>query len=352
MLKSIFLFKGQNLLDVDEVTVYIYPSNLESIEKKGFIRKIIHDNKDRKATLQKKFRVQGKKGYKSSKSTKPKNYSIKKPIAQKINNLNTYSSLIDGNIIMGLVFEVEDNPYDYEDAFLECLHDHLNNLTPTSLEKEDEIENLLISVFIDIRRFSDEIIQKKPQMEYESQKVLRERFFKVFLFGIDDSGKTSLIRRLKYDKFNHNYFTPSRQFNIEYVKHKKGLLAWWDMPGQRAYRDKFLLGSQDANIYVYLIDIANQRRFREAKTTFWSFLRKQKNDKVPLLILGNKIDLINYLSGQEKNAAQLKVLREEILEYFEFERIDDREWDFLFISVKTSYNIQKIYDAIFRLIHL
>lgn len=352
MLKSIFLFKGQNLLDIDEVNVYIYPSNLESIDKKDFIRKIIYDNKDRKANLQKKFRVQGKKGYKSSKSGRPKNYSIKKPIAQNIKNLNTYSSLVDGNIIMGMVFEDEDNPYDYEDAFLECLHEHLNNLTPTSLEKEDEIENLLISVFIDIRRFSDEIIEKKPQMEYASQKILRERFFKVFLFGIDDSGKTSLIRRLKHDQFNHNYFTPSRQFNIEYIKHKKGLLAWWDMPGQKVYREKWLLGAQDANIYVYLIDIANQRRFKEVKLEFWEFMKKRKNDKVPLLILGNKLDLINYLSGQEKNEAQLKVLRQEILEYFEFKRIDDREWDFFFISVKTKYNIPKICDTIFRLIHL
>jgi small GTP-binding protein len=349
LLKSIFLFKGQNLLDIDDVNVYIYPSNLTSIEKKDFLEKIIHENEQRKATLQKIFRVQGKKGHSS---THPQNYKIKKPIAQNINGLNTYSSLVDGNIIMGLIFEKEDNPYDYEDSFLECLHEQLNNLSPTSFDKEDEIENLLISVFIDLRRFSDEIINKKPQMEYETQKVLKERFFKVFLFGIDESGKTSLIRRLKYDKFNHNYFTPSKRFNIEYISRDKGLLAWWDMPGQKVYRARFLLGAQDANIYVYMIDIANQRRFKEAKTTFWSFLREQKNDKVPLLILGNKIDLINYLSGQKKNEVQLKVLREEVYEFFEFEKIDDRDWDFLFISVKTNYNISKISDAVFRLINL
>jgi GTPase SAR1 family protein len=124
------------------------------------------------------------------------------------------------------------------------------------------------------------------------------------------------------------------------------------MPGQRFYRGKWLLGAQDANIYVYLIDIANQRRFKEVKLEFWEFMKKRKNDKVPLLILGNKLDLINYLSGQEKNEAQLKVLRQEILDYFEFERIDDREWDFFFISVKTKYNISKICDTIFELIHL
>ncbi|TFF99407.1 MAG: GTP-binding protein [Promethearchaeota archaeon] len=337
------------MLDLEDINIYIYPSNLEAFERNNFLQTLIYENEERKATLQKKFRIQGKKGYHP---TRPQNYSIKKPIAQDMDGLNIYSTLIDGNIIMGLILEDNDNPYDYEDAFLECLHEHLNNITPTSLEKEDEIENLLISVFIDIRRFSDEIINKKPQIEYESQKILRERFFKVFLFGIDDSGKTSLIRRLKFDKFNHNYFTPSKQFNIEYVKHKKGLLAWWDMPGQQVYREKWLLGAQDANIYVYLIDIANQRRFKEVKLEFWSFMKKRKLDKVPLLILGNKLDLINYLSGHEKNEAQLRVLRQEILEYFEFKKIDDRDWDFFFISVKTKYNISKISDAIFQLIHL
>ncbi len=323
------------------------------MEDKDFLRQIIYNNKERKAKLQKFYMEQGKKeGYKAPKLDKPKPFTIYKPIAQNINGTNLYSTLINGSLLIGLVFEKEDNPYDYEDVFLESLHEHLNNINPISLEKENEIENLLISVFIDLRRFSDEIINQKPQIEYDSEKVLIKKFFKVFLFGIDDSGKSSLIRRLKYNVFNHNYFTPSKDFNIEYVKHKKGVLAWWDMPGQKVYRGKWLLGSQDANIYVYLIDIANQRRFKEVKHEFWTFLKKRRLDKVPLLILGNKLDLINYLGEEEKNDTQLQVLRQEIFNFFEFEQIDDREWDFFFISVKTRYNIPKISKSIFRLIHL
>jgi small GTP-binding protein len=200
-------------------------------------------------------------------------------------------------------------------------------------------------MFIDMRRFGDEVIEKSPEIEYYFQ---RETFFKIFLFGIDEVGKSSLVRRLKTGEFNENYFTPTRKFNIEYLPvEEEGLLAVWDMPGQKAFRSKWLIGLQESNIIVYMIDIANQRRFEESKTEFWNVINNNELKEIPLLILGNKIDLIKF--SKDDYNTQFQNLEIELSNFYNFENIKNRKWKFLFTSVKTNFNIKNIIPEIFNL---
>ena len=195
-----------------------------------------------------------------------------------------------------------------KEIFEELLNELLNNGTGYSFDDEIEIENLLISMFIDIRRYGDEIVEKSPEIVYHYQ---QELIIKAFLFGIDEVGKTSLVRRIKTGKFNDNFFSPTRKFNIEYIEEQeKGLLAFWDMPGQRNFRKKWLIGLQDSNIIVFMIDIANQLRFEESKKEFWNIVNRDELNGIPLLIMGNKIDLIK--SSEKSKENQLEKLKEEL----------------------------------------
>ena len=276
LLHNIFLFKGNKIQDLEDLNVFYYPNEIISLKDKLLIKKII-DEHDKKDVIQ---------------QITSSHYQIDEPIAQYINDLNLYTSCINGNIIIGLIFDNEDNPYDYKEIFKELLNELLNNGNGYSFDDEIEVDNLLISMFIDIRRFGDEVIEKPIEFDYYFQK---EAFFKIFLFGIDEVGKSSLVRRLKTGEFNDNYFTPTSKFNIEYLPvDEKGLLAVWDMPGQRNFRPKWLIGIQESNIIIYMIDIANQRRFEESRSEFWNVLNKDELNGIPLLILGNKSDLIKF----------------------------------------------------------
>ncbi|MFW9900483.1 MAG: ADP-ribosylation factor-like protein [Candidatus Thorarchaeota archaeon] len=329
MLHNIFLFKGNKIRDLEDLNIYSYPNEIIKIKDKILVNKIIkeHDKADIK---------QQKDAH---------NFIIDEPIAQFINDLNIYTSCINGKIIIGLIFDNEDNPYDYKDIFKELLNELLNNGKEYSFNEEIEVENLLISMFIDIRRFYDEVIEKPPDFEYYFE---RETFFKVFLFGIDEVGKTSLVRRLKTGEFNDNYFTPTRKFNIEYIPaEENGLFAVWDMPGQKSFRKKWLKGLQDSNIIIYMIDVANQRRFEESKKELWNVLRNDELYGVPLLLLYNKIDLV--INSQEIHENQLNSLRKEVSQLFSLEKIQNRKRKFLFTSVKTNYNIDKIIPTILNL---
>ena len=330
MLYNIFLFKGKKIRDLEDLNIYNYPYEIISIKDKVLLNRIIkkHDNEE------------------CVQQTNLDHFIINEPIAQFHNDLNIYSCCVNGEIIIGLIFDNEDNPYDYKEIFKELLNELLNNGNGYSFDDEIEIDNLLISIFIDIRRFGEEVIEKPSEFDYYFQ---TETFFKVFLFGIDEVGKSSLVRRLKTGEFNDNFFTPTRKFDIEYIPvEKKGLLAVWDMPGQKSFRPKWLIGLQESNVIIYMIDIANQRRFEESRSEFWNIINMDKLNEIPLLILGNKTDLIKF--STEKYEDQLLNLKKELSDFYKFEKIKKRRWGFLFTSVKTNLNIDNVIPAIFELL--
>lgn len=331
MLHDIFLFKGKK--ELEDLNIYCYPQEIININNKTLINNIIKGHDQEKITDNEI----------TPSSCKTANqFKIDTPIAQYIDDFNIYTSCINEEIIVGLIFEDDDNPYDYKEIFEELLCELLNNGSGYSFDEEMEIDNLLISMFIDLRRYGDEVVEKTPEIEHFYQ---RDAFFKVFLFGIDEVGKTSFVRKLKTGEYNDNYFTPTRKFSIEYIQEdERGLLAVWDMPGQKSFRSRWLKGLQDSNIIVYMVDIANQRRFEESKKEFWQIINNHELDGVPLLILGNKSDLV------KQSDAQLQNLKEEVFAYFDFDKIENRDWKFLFTSVKTNHNIESTVQTIFDLV--
>ena len=328
MLNNIFLFKGKKFKDLEDLNIFCYPNEIIDINNKILVKDIIrsHGLQESKDT---------------NKSKTSKYYKIEAPIAQNINDLNIFTSCVNESIIIGLIFEKEDNPYDYRDIFEELLSESFNNGATFFFDEENEIENLLISMFIDIRRYGDEIVDKFPEIEYNYH---RESFFKVLLYGIDETGKTSLVRRLQTGEFNDNYFTPTRKFDIQYTQaEEKGLLAIWDMPGQSIFRARWLKGLPGSNILIYMLDSANQRRFEESKRELWKILNNKESFGVPLLILCNKVDLIENFDDQHQ---ELKI---QIHDLLDLKQIKDRKWVLLFISVKSNFNIYKIISTILNI---
>ncbi len=341
MLYNIFLLKGKKFQDLENHNIYCYPNEIININDKILVNNIIkgHDQ-GHPAEINESSSNTSTIQCKNS-----NNYTIDKPVAQYINDLNIFTSSIDKSIIIGLIFDDEDNPYDYKEIFEELLTELLNGSSGYFIEDDTEIDNFLISIFIDIRRFGDEVVEKPSEIEYHFQ---RDSFFKVFLFGIDEVGKSSFVRRLKTGEFTDNFFTPTRKFDIQYIQSESGLLAVWDMPGQQLFRRKWLIGLQDSNIIVYMLDIANQRRFEESKRELWKILNNSELNGTPLLIMGNKIDLVVKLN--EKDNSQLQNLEEEIVSHFEFDKIKNRRWKFIFTSVKTNFNIEATIHTIFDLL--
>jgi len=337
LLSNIFLLKGKNIHDLTHLDIYSYPEDISKKGDKFFIQKLIYGHDQ--GSL-----INNSKTLKSfnSESNKKNLFIFDNPISQKVNNQNICTIGINSKMIIGLIFDNDDNILDYKEIFEELSHELLNNEKCCSFNDEFEIENLLITLFIDLRRYGDEILEKR-----EISTQFAGVFTKVFLFGLDDVGKTSLMRRIKTGKFNDNYFTPSKKFNIEYLQIDENQLSIWDLPGQVRFREKWLKGIQDSNILVYMIDVANQLRFEESKREFWNILNNYELSNIPLVIVGNKLDLL--IPPKENYDEQIERTKEEILDFFEFDKLGARCWKFLFTSVKTNYNIDKLVETIVKL---
>jgi len=328
------LLKGEDFHDLDNLSVYGYPQEIIKNEKE-IVENLIygHDLDNRHQIMQDNAQVSER-------------FQIDEPIPLIIGDLNTSTLCLNGDTIIGLILEQGDNPFDYKEIFQELVNELVNIEKSCSFEDEIEIDNLLITLFIDLRRYGDEYIEQYPTIELKQE----DSFIKIFLFGIDEVGKTSLVRRLKTGQFNDNYFTPTRKFNIDYIQqNEKGLLAWWDMPGQQLFRKKWLIGLQDSNLIVFMIDVSDQIRFSESKKELYSIINRYELAGVPLLVIGNKVDLVNN-NSIEPDLEHLERLREEIIKFFDLDKIENRRWEFLFTSVKTNFHVNFVQNMIDNLI--
>jgi small GTP-binding protein len=127
---------------------------------------------------------------------------------------------------------------------------------------------------------------------------MAELSFKVIVIGPAAVGKSSLIRRFVEDKFTLAYkFTIGVDFStkiIEYDSEKKARVTIWDIGGQdrfKTLRRNFYTGTHGA---LVVFDLTRAQTFSKMKD--WvSDMNQLLEERVPIVILGNKVDLISEI---------------------------------------------------------
>jgi ADP-ribosylation factor protein 6 len=117
---------------------------------------------------------------------------------------------------------------------------------------------------------------------------------KIFLFGIDNAGKTSLSQALRTGKANPDN-QPTKAFDVTDMIlkdfEKKVDFKIWDAPGQTSFRKIWGRGMDSANIMVFVLDTADKNRFQEAKQVLLQGINDLETRNVPLMFLFHKMDL-------------------------------------------------------------
>ncbi len=244
-------------------------------------------------------------------------------LALSFDGLNIYSASIENQIIVGLILEEEDNPYDYQQIFTDQIGDFILPRTEFLKTASDfAITTMLLGVFIDIRRFADESLS--PRLKIPQSSIL-----KIFLCGLDNAGKTTLVHYLKTGEFIAKLL-PTRKFQIEHVSLGDVEVIVWDMPGQDIFRNSWLKGAQDSNLFLFMLDLADRTRWDIAKIELWKMLNRFELRGVPLLVLGNKVDLVNG-----------NVRREIVLGELDLQHVKNRRWNLIFTSIKEKFGIEE-----------
>ncbi|KAK7882655.1 hypothetical protein WMY93_028829 [Mugilogobius chulae] len=119
----------------------------------------------------------------------------------------------------------------------------------------------------------------------------------VLMLGLDSSGKTTLLYKLK---FNENVWTVQTVgFNVESLDTDRSSLALilWDIGGQRKMRSYWKHFYPDAAGVLFVVDSWDQKRLEEAHKELHRALHHEALWGIPLVVLANKQDLAGALSA-------------------------------------------------------
>ena len=123
-----------------------------------------------------------------------------------------------------------------------------------------------------------------------------ELTFKIITIGNSGVGKTSIIRRFVFDKFNLNTIsTVGLLFSFKDIIVKDNIsikLKIIDTGGQEKYRSLSKSYYKNADGVFFVFDLSDRNTFDEIQTWINLFQENNNgNEKIPQFLIGNKCDL-------------------------------------------------------------
>uniref|UniRef100_A0A8C6PC38 ADP-ribosylation factor-like protein 3 n=1 Tax=Nothobranchius furzeri TaxID=105023 RepID=A0A8C6PC38_NOTFU len=149
----------------------------------------------------------------------------------------------------------------------------------------------------------------------------------LLLLGLDNSGKTTLLKQLASEDISH--IVPTQGFNIKCVQTSGFKLNVWDIGGQRSVRPFWRHYLDNIDVLIYVIDCSDRTRFQETISgQLKGLLEEDKLATVPLLIFANKQDLTTAISASE------------LVESLNLHTVRDRMWQVQACSALTAEGLQ------------
>ena len=149
---------------------------------------------------------------------------------------------------------------------------------------------------------------------------------KILMVGLDNAGKTTILYILKdYGNFvSSTYFLPIDTLIME---SKRIEIVAMDMSySARYFKNALKEELFNTHALIYILDSNDKQNFSSAKFEFDHLRIDPLIKNKPILIFASKSDISS-------------ISEEEIISYFELEKIDDHEWHLQFCSAFTSEGI-------------
>ena len=174
---------------------------------------------------------------------------------------------------------------------------------------------------------------------------------KVIIVGDMDTGKTSIIKRYLYDKFDNNKnstIAPELKTKIIKINGINYNINFWDLPGQD--RNAFISGNfaRDTDGIIYCCDVGNKKSMENLKKWEEALKSKENIDDITKIVIENKCDLKGNESQYNDNSSALRSISNE-LECSNFFRTSALNGYFVKTSIE--YLINEIIKLLFDILN-
>ncbi|SCZ97926.1 BZ3500_MvSof-1268-A1-R1_Chr7-3g09641 [Microbotryum saponariae] len=147
---------------------------------------------------------------------------------------------------------------------------------------------------------------------------LKERQIRVLCLGLDNAGKTTIVRRLLGEDIS--LISPTLGFNIRTIVHIGYTLNIWDIGGQSSLRPYWRNYFEVTDAVIWVVDSSDRERMADCRDELHELLREEVRPfrgssmerlaGASLLVLANKQDISGALTSEEiADALELYSLR-------------------------------------------
>jgi len=195
------------------------------------------------------------------------------------------------SVIFTILMDSNDNPENWRDPLRE-LSDQLLTIPDIyksffyfSGKKDTEIEFKFQELHDLVKNFYESI----PETH------VIQRIVKLFMFGLDRVGKTSISERISQNIFEKT--SPTLWLQVHNFQFQNFQFVCFDVGGQKQFRSFWRNYLDKSEILIFVIDGTDGERFAEAKNELWEILQIcEKN--LPLLVLNNKADIDGHVDNK------------------------------------------------------
>ena len=133
---------------------------------------------------------------------------------------------------------------------------------------------------------------------------LKEHQVRILTLGLDNSGKTTIIKSfLSQDPTSTS---PTLGFTINTLKYKSNTINFWDIGGQTTIRSYWRNYFEETDGVIWVVDSSDKLRLKDCKDELHNLLKQEKLAGATLLVFCNKQDINGALNVEEiKNVLEL-----------------------------------------------
>lgn len=169
---------------------------------------------------------------------------------------------------------------------------------------------------------------------------IKDHEVRVLVLGLDNSGKTSIIKRWKHEDWTT--ISPTMGFEISTLQYQDFTLNLWDIGGQTSLRTFWSNYFDKTNVVVWVVDCMSMERIQESYEELRDkVIQQDRLEAVSLLILMNKIDLLE--------ATKVEETKQQIVGLLELEsQLPLEKWQIIAVSAVTGQGTESAIEWIIR----